>query len=165
MAIIETLEATLKPWSDYYGNHKMLQAGVEYLHIGALLVGGGFALSSDRAALRALRAGQEEKEIVLREFSTIHKPVIVALVVIILSGLTMLSTDIGTFLTSPVFWTKMTLVALLLANGYLVMRTEQQLNADPAPGNRAWARFKFCAVASIVLWLSTPLAGVILLNS
>jgi len=77
----------------------------------------------------------------------------------------MLTTDIGTFLTSPVFWTKMTLVVLLLANGYLVKRTEEQLNADPSPSNRAWPRFKFGAIASITLWLSTTLAGVTLLNS
>jgi hypothetical protein len=59
----------------------------------------------------------------------------------------------------------MTLVFLLLTNGYLVKRTDEQLNADPSPGNRAWSRFKFGAVASVTLWLSTTLAGVILLNS
>ena len=49
--------------------------------------------------------------------------------------------------------------------GQLVKRTDEALNADPSSGNRAWARFKFGAIASIALWLSTTLAGVILLNS
>jgi hypothetical protein len=165
MAIVETLVTALKPWADFYGHTKALQSGVEFLHVGALLVGGGFALASDRAALRSLKAGIEQQRHVLRDFSTIHTPVIIALSVSVTSGLVLLSTDIGTFLVSPVYWTKMTLVVLLLANGYLVKRTEEQLNADPSPGNRAWPRFKAGAIASITLWLSTTLAGVILLNS
>ena len=165
MAIVETLEATLKPWADFYGHTKLVQAGVEFLHVAGLLVGGGFALASDRLALRALRADDAQKAFVLREFSTIHTPVVLALAVSVASGLLMLASDVGTFLVSPVFWTKMVLVAALLANGYMVKRTDEALNADPSSGNRAWARFKFGAIASIALWLSTTLAGVILLNS
>ena len=165
MAIVETLAAALKPWADYYGNTKPLQAGIEFLHVGGLLVGGGFALASDRAALRCLHAPVDRQKYVLREFSSIHTPVIIALGVTATSGLVMLTTDIGTFLASPVFWTKMALVALLLSNGYLVKRTEEQLNADPSPGNRAWPRFRFGAIASMTLWLATTLAGVTLLNS
>ena len=125
----------------------------------------GSRIASDRAALRSLGADLDQQKHVLRDFTTIHRPVITALSVSVLSGLVLLSTDIGTFLVSPVYWTKMLLVVLLLANGYLVKRTEEQLNADPSPGNPAWPRFKFGAVASITLWLSTTLAGVILLNS
>ncbi len=165
MAIIETLEAALKPWADFYGHTKPVQAGVEFLHVGGLLVGGGFAIASDRAALRALKADPERQKYVLADFHSIHTPVIIALSVSVVSGLAMLASDIGTFLVSPVFWTKMTLVLLLLTNGYLVKRTDEQLNADPSPGNPAWGRFRFGAIASITLWLSTTLAGVILLNS
>ena len=165
MAIIETLEATLKPWADFYSHTKPVQAGVEFFHVAGLLVGGGFAIASDRLALRAINGDLEHKKYVLREFSSIHTPVVMALSISVLSGLLMLASDVGTFLVSPVFWTKMTLVVLLLANGYLVKRTDEQLNADPSPGNRAWNRFKFGAIASIMLWLSTTLAGVILLNS
>ncbi len=165
MAIVETLEAALKPWADFYGHTKPVQAAVEFLHVGGLLVGGGFALASDRAALRALKADADHKKFVLREFTSVHQPVIIALSISVLSGLLLLASDVGTFLVSPVFWTKMTLVILLLSNGYLIKRTEEQLNADPSPGNRAWPRFKFGAIASITLWLSTTLAGVILLNS
>jgi uncharacterized membrane-anchored protein len=165
MAIVETLVAALKPWADFYGHNKGIQAGVEFLHVGALLVGGGFALASDRAALRAMNADLEQKKHVLRDFRSIHTPVIIALSVSIASGLVMLASDIGTFLVSPVYWTKMTLVILLLANGYLVKRADEKLNADPSPGNAAWKHFKFSSIASITLWLSITLAGVILLNS
>ena len=165
MAIVETLVAALQPWADFYGHNKAVQAGVEFLHVGALLVGGGFAIASDRAALRALNADLEQKKHVLRDFSSIHTPVIIALTVSVISGVTMLASDVGTFLVSPVYWTKMTLVLLLLINGYLIQRADEKLNADPSPGNRAWKHFKFSSIASITLWLSTTLAGVILLNS
>src|ERR1019366_7246944 len=165
MAIVETLEAALKPWADFYGHTKPVQAGIEFLHVGGLLVGGGFAIASDRAALRALKAELEQRKHVLREFDSIHRPVIMALTVSVISGLLMLASDIGTFLVSPVYWTKMTLVLLLLANGYLLQRADEKLNADPSPGNRAWKHFKFSSIASITLWISTTLAGVILLNS
>ena len=68
MAIIETLVAALKPWADFYGNTKPLQAGVEFLHVGGLLVGGGFALASDRAALRSLKAGPEQQNMCCATF-------------------------------------------------------------------------------------------------
>ena len=165
MAILETIEAVLKPWSDWYSHSKATQAGVEYLHVGALLVGGGFALASDRAALRASRSDIGQRKHVLHDLSTIHRSVVTALCVSVVSGLLMLASDAGTFLVSPVFWTKMALVILLLANGYLVMRTEQRLNADSRPDNPAWQRLTFGAIASMTLWLVTTLAGVILLNS
>lgn len=165
MAVIETLEAVLKPWADFYNHTKPVQAGVEFLHVGALLVGGGFAIASDRAALRALGADVEHRKHVLREFASIHRPVLMALSVSVISGVLMLASDVGTFLVSPVFWTKMSLIVLLLTNGYLVKRTDERLSADPSPGNPAWGRFKIGSYASITLWLSTALAGVILLNS
>ena len=162
MAILETVEAVLRPWSDWYSHSKPTQAGIEYLHVGGLLVGGGFALASDRAPLRALDADLEQRKHVLTDFSSVHRPVVMALTVSVVSGLLMLASDTGTYLVSSVFWTKMTLVILLLANGYVVMRTEQRLNADPSPDNPAWQRLKFGAITSITLWLGTTLAGVIL---
>jgi hypothetical protein len=165
MTIVETLVGALKPWADFYGSHKGVQAGVEFAHVGALLVGGGFAIASDRAALRALKADLVHQQHVLREFTSVHKPVLIALSISVLSGLVMLASDIGTFLVSPVYWTKMVLVILLLTNGYFIKRADERLNADPSPGNVAWKHFKFSSIASITLWLSITLAGVILLNS
>jgi hypothetical protein len=165
MTIVETLVTTLKPWADFYGSHKGVQAGVEFAHVGALLVGGGFAIASDRAALRAMKADMEHKKHVLSEFTSVHKPVLIALSISVLSGLVMLASDIGTFLVSPVYWTKMVLVILLLTNGYFIKRADERLNADPSPGNVAWKHFKFSSIASVTLWLSITLAGIILLNS
>ena len=162
---LETLESALQPWAEWYSHAKPAQVGVEFLHVGGLLVGGGFALASDRAVLRALSSGFDQRKRVLRELSSIHAPVVVALAVSAISGVLLLASDVGTFIVSPVYWAKMTLVLLLLANGYQVMRAERRLDADPSPGNGAWSRLKIAAIASIALWLSTTLAGVILLNS
>jgi hypothetical protein len=165
MTIVETLVDALKPWADFYGHNKSVQAGMEFAHVGALLVGGGFAIASDRAALRAMKADLEHKKHVLSEFTSVHKPVLIALSISVISGAVMLASDAGTFLVSPVYWTKMALVILLLINGYLIKRADEKLNADPSPGNVAWKHFKFSSIASITLWLSITLAGIILLNS
>lgn len=165
MPIIETIAAIVKPWNELYSHSKALEAGVTFLHLGALLLGGGFAVASDRAALRARTAGVDERQRLLRDFAGIHQHVVPALAVMVVSGIAMALSDVETFFVSPVYWTKMGLVVLLLANGYFVMRTERALTVDPAPSNPLWQRFTFGAIASMTLWLSTTLAGAILLNS
>lgn len=165
MPIIETIAAAVKPWNELYSHSKAVESGVVFLHVGALLLGGGFAVASDRAALRARAADADERRRVLRDFAGIHRHVVPALVVLAASGVAMALSDVKTFFVSPVYWTKMGLVVLLLANGYLLMRTERALTADPAPSNPLWRRFTVGAMASMTLWLSTTLAGVILLNS
>ena len=166
MTIVETLVGALKPWADFYGNHKGVQAGVEFAHVGAPArrrrlrdrVG-------PRRAPRDARRTWSRRSTCCASFTMVHKPVLIALSISVLSGLVMLASDIGTFLVSPVYWTKMALVILLLTNGYLIKRADERLNADPSPGNVAWTHFKFSSIASITLWLSITLAGVILLNS
>jgi hypothetical protein len=164
MSIVETIAGIVQPWADFYSHSKVTSAAVIYVHLGALLTGGGLAIASDRVVLRLRGANVDERTRMLREFATIHRPIVMALGVSVLSGLALLLSDVKTFLPSPLYWTKMGLVLLLLANGYGVMRTEQRLAADPAPGNALWKRLSFGAVASISLWFGTMLAGVMLTN-
>lgn len=91
--------------------------------------------------------------------------------VIFASGLLLALADVKTFGPSPVYWTKMSLVALLLVNGTLLQRTEQKLRAgslltqSSAPRQRLWSRLRFAAAASMALWTAIVLAGVILVNA
>jgi len=39
-------------WARLYADHKAVSAGFTYLHLAGILVGGGFAVAADRAALR-----------------------------------------------------------------------------------------------------------------
>lgn len=165
MSFVQTIAAAAKPWSDFYSHSKTTSAIVTWVHLAGILVGGGFALASDRAALRAMGASAEERVRVLRDFGSIHRPVVMALVVVTLSGLAQTLSDAETFLVSRVYWVKMGLIVLLLINGYGVMRTEQRLNRDPDVANPLWGRFRLGAIASITLWLWTLLAGTFLLTA
>ena len=165
MSIIETIAAAVKPWNELYSKSKGISGTITFVHLGSLLIGGGLAIASDRAALRMRRADADERRRALREFSTVHRPVVTALGCMAASGVAMVLADVENFLVSPLYWTKMGLVVVLLTNGYLVMRTEQRLNVDPAPSNPLWRRLTLGAVTSIMLWLTTTLLGVFLMSS
>lgn len=165
MSLVETIAAIVEPWNRLYSHSKPLSTAITFAHVGSLVVGGGFAIASDRATLRVQHVDLDERKRYLRDFATIHRPVLVALVIIVASGLSMALADVETFLVSPVFWTKMAVVATLLANGLTIHRTERALTANPAPSNRMWHRMRIGAIASITLWLTTTLLGVILLDA
>lgn len=93
------------------------------------------------------------------------------LAVIFTSGLLLALSDVKTFGPSPIYWTKMSLVALLLINGSVLQRTEQKLRAGSllahttAPGKQLWSRLRFAAATSMTLWTAIVLAGVVLVES
>jgi len=164
MSIVDSIASFVQPWSDFYSHSKVTSAAVIWVHLGALLTGGGLAIASDRVVLRLRGADVAERARALRDIAAIHRPIVTALAISVASGLALLSSDVKTFLVSPVYWTKMGLVLLLLANGYGVMRSERRLATDPAPASALWKRLSFGAVASITLWFGTMLAGVVLMN-
>ena len=165
MSIVESLATAVQPWADFYAHHKSVSNAITWLHLAALTIGGGAAVTSDRMMLRLRGADTDERRRRLVDFSKTHRVVIAALTVLALTGVSMVLSDVKTFLVSPVYWTKMGLVLVLLANGYGLVRTERDLTVDPAAGNRLWARFAFGARASITLWLGIVLAGVLLVNA
>jgi hypothetical protein len=124
------------PWNTVYADSTALSTGVTATHILALLIGGGLALAADRSTLRMLARPEAERRRHLEELRAVHRPVLIALAVLFLSGLAMAAADVETFATSWYFWIKMALVTLLLANGYYLLRTERRLHAlatAPAP--------------------------------
>ncbi|HYL21462.1 MAG TPA: hypothetical protein VEU74_06860 [Gemmatimonadales bacterium] len=146
-------------WARLYADHKAMSGGVTYLHLAGILVAGGFAVSADRAALRwSPAAGSVE----LQNAFTVHRWVITGLCLTLVSGVGMLLADLDTYLSSAVFWTKMGLVALLIANGYLKLRAEAGLRDG---GVSAWPWLRRTAIASIVLWFAVLLAGTVLTAS
>jgi hypothetical protein len=165
MSVIEQVVALAKPWADLYGHSKQVSTVVTFAHIAGIMVGGGYAMASDRAALRAIKGSDEDRRRVLADFSSIHKPVIISLVLVVISGALMMLSDAETFLSSPVYYLKVGSFVLLLANGALVQKTEQALAKDPASGNKLWGRFAVGARASQTLWLWTALVGVALMSA
>jgi len=85
-----------------------------------------------------------------------HRVVISAFVVIVVTGLLMALADVETYSVSTLFWTKMGLVALLMANGgFLTMagRRAGQLESR-------WPRRVIAASAiSLMLWLAIVYAS------
>ena len=163
--IIDALVAAVSPWHDWYAHSKATSAAVNWVHLSALLVGGGMAIASDRMVLRVGRANADDRRRTLSEFSAIHRPVLLALAVAALSGVAQTLADVQTYFVSPTYWIKMGLIALLLLNAWALARTAKALLLDPSPGNRRWKRLTGGAVASIMLWLGTTLAGVLLTNA
>lgn len=162
--LIHALAHVLSPWQSTYSNSKAVSSTVTFVHLGGLLFGGGFAVAADRATLRAVRATPEQRWQVLAELHAVHRPVLAGLAVLFTSGVLQAAADVQTFATSPVYWTKMALVGLLLTNGYLLKRTETTLRAGGrgSDGGPLWIRLRTTAIASVLLWTAIVLAGTVL---
>jgi uncharacterized membrane protein len=169
----EALAHLAAPWAKFYSHSKPAATVVTFLHIAPIVIGGGFGIFLDRATLRVDRADLASGERHLAELHAVHPFVIGALVVSFTSGVALLAADLDTFLGSWVFWLKMALVVLLLANGGYMTALEGALRrATSEPASDAgvirsaelWWRLRLVAVASLILWLTITFAGVVLAN-
>src|SRR6266545_1990921 len=106
----QALVRLFQPWADVYSHSKMAVTIVTCLHIGGLLLAGGFAIAADRATLRALRMPAAERAGAMTELAKVHRWVLTGLAVIALSGLAQLASDLETFFGSWLFWVKLALV-------------------------------------------------------
>jgi hypothetical protein len=168
MTLVHTLANALVPWKSLYSDSKAVASVVTGVHLVGMLFGGGLAVAADRSTLRALRREPSERARALTDLHAVHRPVLLALAVLFLSGVALAAADIETFLASPVFIIKLGLVALLLANGTVLVRTERALrSASSGPGreSRLWRRLRTTAYLSLLLWTSTVLAGTVLVNA
>jgi uncharacterized membrane protein len=151
----------LETWVSLYANHAVLRTSVEFLHIAGLVAGGGCAITADLATITASRDTLATRTTQLHLLTQTHQIVVSGIAALAFSGLLLFAADVDTFLYSRIFWLKMGLMALLLANGALLLRGEGQVKRGEP---RAWTRLHNTAVASLALWLLTTLAGVALPN-
>lgn len=155
------LTELVESWSSLYANHAALRTAIEFTHIGGLAAGGGCAIVVDLATITAAREGAALRPALLQVLKRTHHIIVLGLVAVSVSGVLLFAADVDTFLYSRIFWLKMGLMALLLANGALLLLVERQATRDDA---RAWARLHYMATASLVLWSLTTLAGAALPN-
>ena len=176
-AWIEPVARAAQPWADLYNASSFLQTGVTFAHFAGLLVAGGFAVATDRMALRLSRRHDGDRRMLLSELAGVHRLVLAGLVVVTLTGLAMALADAEWVLAAPLFWLKMGAFALLLVNGLVLMRTERRLHAlveGPRAGadeemeawhaaeERSWGSLRWTAVRSMALWGVTLLLGTLL---
>ena len=157
----ETLIQLADPWSKLFSHSKPLSAGVLFLHLVPLIIAAGVAYSADRATIRASRAGAAERVEQLRQLAAIHRVVLTGLAISFTSGLLLLLSDVEAFFGSVFLIIKLACVGLLLLNGFLMTRTEQQL-AGSGTDEALWGRMRTFAMLSAILWIATTLAGVVL---
>ncbi|MDB4881570.1 MAG: hypothetical protein JWL95_336 [Gemmatimonadetes bacterium] len=158
-----TLARLAEPWNNLYSDSKAISSAVLFLHLVPLLVSGGAAIAADRATIRASRGATEDRTRQLLELRRIHVVVLSGLALSFSSGVLLFLSDVDQFLASPFFWVKLTLIGLLLANGFVMTRTESALEARGDEGT-LWGRLRTISLLSLTLWLATTLAGVVLTN-
>ena len=146
-------------WAHVYSDAKALSAAVIYVHLAGILVAGGFAIVTDRASLVLLREAEPDYQRELSRMESVHAWVLGGLAVAVAGGGLMLLADLHAYLTSLLFWTKMTLIAALLANGWVRMRAEHLL-LDGMESRRTL--FRRTSLISLGLWFAVLLAGTFL---
>jgi hypothetical protein len=149
-------------WAGLYATSPALKSALAFVHIGALVGGGGAAIAADRTTLRAMRRGADALGRELEHLHHVHVIVVAGLALVIASGVLLMLADLDAYLSSKVFWIKMALVVALLANGLLVMQGGRRTRAGDAGGLRL---LRLAAIASLTLWFATTLLGAILPNA
>ena len=146
------LTSMLDSWSALYSDHASLRTAIEFAHVGGLLAGGGSAFAADLAIVRG-------RDLQLLKHS--HALVIGGLVALFISGALLFAADVDTYLYSRVYWIKIALILVLLVNGAVLWRAERRAAAGE---DEAWKTLHFTAIASLMLWFATTLAGAALPN-
>ena|SRR5690348_2299601 len=159
MVALTAVSHLLARWAHFYGQTRAVSATVTYLHLGGILLGGGFAVAADAAALRLSPETVPDWTKELDRLAAVHRWVVAGLTLIFASGVVMVLAQVGSFSTSVVFWVKMGLVALLIGNGYARLRCEIALRRGTVA---RWGWFRRTSIASLALWFLILLFGTLL---
>jgi len=139
-------------WAVYYSDHQMVSLTVQYLHLAGILIGGGAAIAADREILAAARVNDRDcRAAAVSVVQHAHRVVGSSLGVMAVSGVLMAMADWTTFASSTLFWIKMGLVGVLLANGAGLMAAGR-LHAASQP-THIWRRIVAASGVSFLLWL------------
>jgi len=151
----------LTAWAATFANHPLLRTAIDFIHIAGLVAAAGCALTADLATISVARRTPDSREAQLQVLNRTHPIVVGGLTALGASGLLLLGADAVTYLHAWVFWAKMALVALLVGNGALMLTAERRARRG-VPGS--WRHLHGLAVASLLLWTLTTLAGAALPN-
>jgi hypothetical protein len=147
-------------WSSYYGNHQLASVSIRFLHLAGIVMGAGTGLFADRQILGAVRAKMQEREAVLAAVNREHAHVVSWIIVIGTTGVLMTAADTSTFMVSKLYWIKMAMVGLLIANGIALLLAEQR--ARKIGVDAGWPRLIAVSTISAILWLTILFLGTLL---
>jgi hypothetical protein len=166
MSAPEALIRLVEPWSRVYSDSSILPTVITFGHIAALVFAGGLAVTLDRATLRAARGPSEFRWRQLEDLAAAHRLVVIGLALSMATGVLLFAADLEAYFGAWIFWTKMTLIGLLLGNGYAMTRLESRIRETPnAADDAGWKRLRLTAWASMVLWFVIAFFGVALVNA
>jgi uncharacterized membrane protein len=119
-------------------------------------------VAADRDTIRNSRTSEAEQACHLADLRLVHRIVLAGLLLTFLSGLLMLAADLETLLGLAVFWIKMGLIVLLLANGLLMTRVERTVRPGESPN---WPRLRKVSAVSLSLWFAIVLVSTFLASA
>ena len=165
---LSTVDALAEPWQKLYAHSTIVATLVLFGHVAGLLVAGALTFSTEAGALRLDPADDVERRRHLRAASPSRRAITRALAVAMVSGVLLFLADLEAFAVSPIFWTKMVLVVLLLTNTVLASRLDARLLREDDISvewhHGLWRRRRASAWATAVLWLALVLFGSALAN-
>jgi hypothetical protein len=163
IVLIQILTGITAPWRALFDHSAPVEMSVVGVHVLSMLIAGGLAIAYDRGTLRADRWGSALREHHFAELHAVHRTVVAALAICMLSGLALFASDVKTYVGSVPFWIKMALIAMLLLNA-LVMTANEGTVRSNAGGEAvaAWARIRTSSIVSVFLWGSIVLVSIVL---
>jgi hypothetical protein len=163
IVLVRDLIGLTAPWRILFNHSAPVEMSVVGTHVLSMLVAGGLAISHDRGTLRAGRWTPSIRAHHFAELHAVHRTVVVALGICMLSGLALFATDVKAYVVSVPFWIKMSLIALLLANALIMTAAEGALQVDSAGAvSMAWTRIRASSMVSAFLWGSIVLVSIVL---
>ena len=165
---LATVDALAEPWQKLYAHSTIVATLVLFGHVGGLIVAAALTFSTEAGTLRLDPADDGARERYLRVVSPARSMIAGALGVAMVSGFLLFLTDLEAFAISPVFWTKMFLVVLLLTNAFVASRLDARLRREDGAATEGhdglWRRRRASAWATAVLWFALVLSGSALAN-
>ena len=163
VVVVRELIGVTAPWRSLFDHSAPVQMAVVGTHVLSMLGAGGLAIAHDRGTLRAGRWSPAVREHHVAELHAVHRVVVAALAICMLSGLALFASDVRTYAVSVPFWIKMGLIGMLFGNALIMTATEGSLRLATAGGApAAWTRIRATSVASVALWASIVAVSIVL---
>jgi hypothetical protein len=161
--LIRDLVGLTAGWRSLYSHSASVETSLVGTHVLSTVVAGGLALAHDRGTLRARRWTTAIQEHHLSELHLVHRTIVIALAICMLSGVALFASDVRTYVVSVPYWIKMGLIVLLFGNALIMTVAERDLRVDVgAVATAAWTRIRASSMASAFLWLSIVFVSVVL---